>query len=150
MLDYALYIPVGLLVGVLVGLTGVGGGSLMTPVLVLFFGQAPAVAVGTDLVFAATTKVAATASFGYSRRVDWRIVGRLALGSMPAAVGMIMWFWLARRVPGSIDRIVVHGLAIMLVATALALCLQVPLRRSQAYMAMLSGTPTQFGHSWSQ
>jgi len=87
MAEYWLYIPAGLLVGTLVGLTGVGGGSLMTPILVLAFGQAPSVAVGTDLVFAATTKLAATASFGYSRRVDWRIVGQLALGILadPAA-----------------------------------------------------------------
>jgi hypothetical protein len=76
-----LYALCGLIVGALVGLTGVGGGSLMTPILVLVFGQAPAVAVGTDLVFSASTKLVATASYGFSRRVDWRIVGRLAVGS---------------------------------------------------------------------
>ena len=74
MSESLLYIAAGLFVGGMVGLTGVGGGSLMTPILVLLFGQSPVVAVGTDLVFSATTKLVATASFGYSRRVDWRIV----------------------------------------------------------------------------
>jgi len=63
-----LYAFFGLIVGALVGLTGVGGGSLMTPILVLVFGQSPAVAVGTDLMFSAATKLVATASFGFSRR----------------------------------------------------------------------------------
>jgi Sulfite exporter TauE/SafE len=76
-----LYSLCGLIVGALVGLTGVGGGSLMTPLLMLVFGQSPAIAVGTDLVFSASTKLVATASFGFSRRVDWRIVGRLVIGS---------------------------------------------------------------------
>ncbi len=101
-----LYSAAGLAVGVLIGLTGVGGGSLMTPVLVLLFGQSPAVAVGTDLVFTATTKVVATASFGYSRRVDWGIVRRLAIGSVPGAVGVILWFFLTRQAPASVDRLV--------------------------------------------
>ena len=101
MTDPLLYVAAGLFVGAMVGLTGVGGGSLMTPILVLIFGQSPAVAVGTDLVFSATTKLAATASFGYSRRVDWGIVGRLALGSIPGAAAIIFWFWTTRRTPGA-------------------------------------------------
>ena len=64
-----LYVAAGLFVGIMVGLTGVGGGSLMTPILGLIFGQSPVMAVGTDLMFSATTKLAATASFGYSRIV---------------------------------------------------------------------------------
>src|ERR1700688_286817 len=83
-----LYAVCGLIVGAFVGLTGVGGGSLMTPILMLVFGQSPAIAVGTDLMFSASTKLVATASFGFSRRVDWRIVGRLAIGSVPAAVAV--------------------------------------------------------------
>jgi len=57
-----LYAVCGLVVGALVGLTGVGGGSLMTPILMLIFGQPPAMAVGTDLMFSASTKLVATAS----------------------------------------------------------------------------------------
>jgi uncharacterized membrane protein YfcA len=112
-----------------IGLTGVGGGSLMTPILVLLFGQSPVVAVGTDLMFSATTKLAATASFGYSRRVDWRIVGRLAIGSIPAAAGVILWFWLMREVPGVENRIIPKALAVMLGLTAIGLLLQDALQR---------------------
>jgi uncharacterized protein len=123
-----LYCAAGLFVGVMVGLTGVGGGSLMTPILVLLFGQTPAVAVGTDLVFSATTKLVATASFGYNRRVDWRIVGRLALGSIPGAGAVAVWFWLTRSTPGVIDSVIAQALAIILAVAAVALLLQHPLR----------------------
>src|ERR1700728_2407739 len=99
MFNPLLYVAAGLFVGIMIGLTGVGGGALMTPILVLIFGQSPVVAVGTDLMFSATTKLAATASFGQSRRVDWRIVGRLALGSLPGAAGVLIAFWLLRRTP---------------------------------------------------
>jgi uncharacterized membrane protein YfcA len=127
--DPLLYIAAGLFVGVMVGLTGVGGGSLMTPILVLIFGQSPAVAVGTDLVFSATTKLAATASFGYSRRVDWRIVGRLALGSIPGAAAIVLWFWMTRRTPGVIEHAIAQALAVVLAVAAVALLSQYPLRR---------------------
>lgn len=76
----------GLLVGVLVGLTGVGGGSLMTPLLVLMFGFHPSTAVGTDLLFAAVTKTVGTTIYSAGKSIDWRIVGRLALGSVPATI----------------------------------------------------------------
>jgi uncharacterized protein len=118
----------GLLVGALVGLTGVGGGSLMTPILVLIFGQPPAIAVGTDLMFSATTKLAATASFGFSRRVDWRIVGRLATGSIPAACAVMLWFWWGRSEAAAADAVVSRCLAVILGVTALALLLQDVLR----------------------
>jgi uncharacterized protein len=76
----------GLFVGIAVGATGVGGGSLMTPVLILFYGISPALAVGTDLLYASISK-----SFGvllYRRKgsVDWSIVGWQALGSVPASL----------------------------------------------------------------
>jgi uncharacterized membrane protein YfcA len=74
-----------LLVGILVGMTGVGGGSLMTPLLVLLFGFHPATAVGTDLLYASVTKTVGTAVHGRRQTVDWHIVGGLALGSVPAA-----------------------------------------------------------------
>ncbi len=76
----------GLLVGLLVGLTGVGGGSLMTPLLVLVFGFHPSTAVGTDLLFACCTKVVGTSIHNAGKSIDWRIVGRLAMGSVPATV----------------------------------------------------------------
>lgn len=85
-----LYSLAGLLVGVLVGLTGVGGGSLMTPLLVLLFGFHPVTAVGTDLLYASVTKTVGTAVHGKEGRVQWRIVLLLASGSVPSAALTIL------------------------------------------------------------
>lgn len=129
MSDSLLYVAAGLFVGIMVGFTGVGGGSFMTPILVLFFGQSPVVAVGTDLMFSAMTKLAATASFGHSRRVDWRIVGRLACGSIPGSIGVIFWFWLVRSAPDLQNRVIPQCLAVLLGLTAVGLLLQNLLQR---------------------
>src|ERR1700723_2680910 len=75
----------GFLVGSIVGITGVGGGSLMTPILVLLFNIHPATAVGTDLLHAAITKTGGTYVHAKAGRVDWRITGLLAAGRLPAA-----------------------------------------------------------------
>jgi uncharacterized protein len=86
-----LYTVSGFCVGALVGMTGVGGGSLMTPLLILLFGIHPASAVGTDLLYAAGTKAGGTAVHGMNRTVDWRLVRYLATGSVPgAAVTLLM------------------------------------------------------------
>ncbi len=78
-----LYSASGFVVGMLVGMTGVGGGSLMTPILILLFGIHPATAVGTDLLYASITKTAGTLAHGLGQTIDWRVVGRLAAGSVP-------------------------------------------------------------------
>lgn len=80
------YIASGFAVGLLVGLTGVGGGSLMTPLLTLLFGINPTVAVGTDLAFASITKVAGTAAHRIGGTVQWNVVQRLCWGAIPAAI----------------------------------------------------------------
>jgi len=71
------YVMAGFAVGLLVGMTGVGGGSLMTPLLTLLFGVSPSVAVGTDLAFASITKGAGTITHRFRGTVHWDIVGRL-------------------------------------------------------------------------
>src|SRR5262249_55017238 len=76
----------GFVVGMLVGLTGVGGGSLMTPILVLLFGVHATTAVGTDLLYAAITKTGGTLTHRVKGTVDWRVTGRLAAGSIPATI----------------------------------------------------------------
>jgi uncharacterized protein len=81
-----LYTVSGFAVGFLVGMTGVGGGSLMTPLLILLFGVHPATAVGTDLLYAAATKSVGSAVHGFNRTVDWRVVRRLATGSVPMTI----------------------------------------------------------------
>jgi uncharacterized membrane protein YfcA len=80
------YVVSGFAVGMLVGLTGVGGGSLMTPLLTLLFGISPTVAVGTDLAFASATKTAGTFAHRYRGTVHWDIVRHLCLGALPAAL----------------------------------------------------------------
>ena len=81
-----IYAIAGFAVGMLVGMTGVGGGSLMTPVLILLFGMPPAVAVGTDLLHAAVTKTAGSLVNGFNHSIDWRVVRRLATGSIPMTI----------------------------------------------------------------
>ncbi len=83
------YAVLGLCVGFLVGVTGVGGGSLMTPLLILLFGIHPVTAVGTDLLFAAATKSVGTLVNGLHRTVAWRVTGLLATGSLPAAAATL-------------------------------------------------------------
>src|ERR1700719_1160958 len=81
-----IYVASGFSVGVLVGMTGVGGGSLMTPLLILLFGIHPSTAVGTDLLYAAATKTGGSAVHGVSRSIHWPAVIRLASGSIPASI----------------------------------------------------------------
>jgi uncharacterized membrane protein YfcA len=82
---HPLYTVSGFVVGALVGFTGVGGGSLMTPLLVLLFGIHPATAVGTDLLYAGLTKIGGSIVHGCNGAIDWRVTRRLASGSVPAA-----------------------------------------------------------------
>ena len=84
-------IAAGLGVGLVVGLTGVGGGSLMTPILIFFFGIPVHLAVGTDLLFAAFTRLGGTVNLARTRQVDWPIAGWLALGSLPTALAVLAW-----------------------------------------------------------
>ncbi len=84
------FVFAGFFVGLVVGLTGVGGGSLMTPILIFFFGVKPYLAIGTDLLFAAFTKMGGTIKLARARRVDWRVVGQLCAGSIPAAL-LTLW-----------------------------------------------------------
>jgi uncharacterized membrane protein YfcA len=110
----------GLLVGVMVGATGVGGGSLMTPVLVLLLGVAPHTAVGTDLLYASVTKLFGVSVHSLKRRVDWNIVGKLALGSLPTAVVTLIWLQSQGRDQMK-DGPLLTALAITLVVTSVAM-----------------------------
>jgi hypothetical protein len=121
-----LFIAAGLAVGLLVGLTGVGGGSLMTPILVLLFGIHPATAVGTDLLYAAVTKTGGTVVHGINHTVDWRIVGRLAVGSVPttAATLLALQYFSPNSHSSSLISVVL-GVALILTAISLLLRKQV-------------------------
>ncbi|MFT4057611.1 MAG: sulfite exporter TauE/SafE family protein [Novosphingobium sp.] len=110
----------GLLVGLLVGLTGVGGGSLMTPLLVLLFGVSAKTAVGTDLLFAAVTKIAGSAVHGSRESVEWKIVRRMAMGSVPAAVVTLLAMARLGSVGKSTEHVILVSLACLLALTSLA------------------------------
>src|SRR5438874_2604584 len=88
-----LYVTSGFAVGLLVGMTGVGGGSLMTPLLILLFGIHPSTAVGTDLLYAAATKTGGSLVHGWSQSIHWPAVMRLASGSIPASVVTLLVLW---------------------------------------------------------
>lgn len=119
------YIISGLLVGILVGLTGVGGGSLMTPLLVFLFGFKPAVAVGTDLLFAAITKSGGVlVHHGKHQSVEWRIVGLLSLGSLPAAIITVLVLRHLAAIGKEITGLITFSLGIAVILTALALLLR--------------------------
>jgi uncharacterized membrane protein YfcA len=88
-----LYVVSGFGVGLLVGMTGVGGGSLMTPLLILLFGIHPATAVGTDLLYAAATKTGGSVAHGWAKSIHWPAVIRLASGSIPASILTLFVLW---------------------------------------------------------
>ncbi len=115
-----LYSLVGVLVGMLVGLTGVGGGSLMTPLLVLAFGFHPATAVGTDLLYASATKTVGGAVHGLRGTVDWAIVRRLAIGSVPAAALTLLVLSRVNAHTSETGTTIAAVLGIALILTALA------------------------------
>jgi uncharacterized membrane protein YfcA len=122
------YSLAGAFVGFLVGLTGVGGGSLMAPLLILLFGFQPAVAIGTDLWFAAITKTVGGLVHHRLGSADWKIVGRLALGSLPAAVLTVLWlgFFHQGRLQSNILMVLLGS---MLLATAVLMLLKPSLLR---------------------
>jgi uncharacterized membrane protein YfcA len=124
-----LYVLSGVLVGGLVGMTGVGGGSLMTPILVLLFGMHPATAVGTDLLYASITKASGSLVHGYNRTVDWRVVGRLALGSIPATALTIAVLYFVGFDSKTTQLLITRVLGFALLFTAVSLLLRKPLMR---------------------
>jgi len=137
-----LYTLSGFCVGALVGLTGVGGGSLMTPILILVFGIHPATAVGTDLLYAAATKTCGTFVHGISHTIDWRVVARLAAGSVPMTI--VTFFVLSHfDLSGSAAaEVITFLLGLALLMTALALVFRT---RIVAYFAKHVGEISKVG-----
>lgn len=113
----------GLVVGIIVGLTGVGGGSLMTPILIALFAVEPSKAVGSDLLYAAFTKSVGTVVHGKQGGVDWRIVRRLAMGSVPATL-LTFLAMIKFDLAGQKSGVLVFALACVLVVTAVTMLLR--------------------------
>jgi uncharacterized protein len=116
-----LYPLSGFVVGAIVGLTGMGGGSLMTPLLILLFGVHPLTAVGTDLLYAAVTKTAGTAIHAKKGNVEWRVAALLATGSVPASVLTIgMLSRLPKQSPTTTS-IISISIGVVLIVAAMAI-----------------------------
>ena len=124
-----LYVLSGFLVGALVGFTGVGGGSLMTPILILLFGIHPASAVGTDLLYAGLTKTGGSVVHGFNRNIDWKIVGRLSLGSVPMTLLTIGALSVLGIDSKPVKSLITNVLCVALLLTALSLLFRAPLMR---------------------
>jgi hypothetical protein len=108
-------------VGFIVGMTGVGGGSLMTPLLVLLFGFHPAAAVGTDLLYAAVTKTCGTAVHHIGRSIEWSVVWLLAAGSVPASLATLAVLRRFDTTSLAVDALIAHVLGYALLLTAISL-----------------------------
>lgn len=124
-----LYVISGVLVGGLVGMTGVGGGSLMTPLLILLFNVHPATAVGTDLIYASITKTGGSLVHGYNKTIDWRVVGRLALGSIPATALTVAALYLLKIDSATTKLLITRVLGLALLFTAVSLVFRKPIMR---------------------
>jgi uncharacterized membrane protein YfcA len=125
------YVASGFAVGLLVGLTGVGGGSLMTPLLTLLFGINPAVAVGTDLAFASITKSAGTVTHRVRNTVHWDIVKRLCWGALPAALMATIALKYYGALDKNITQIIRYTIAFSVMLTVIAIIFR---GRMQAWM----------------
>jgi uncharacterized membrane protein YfcA len=124
-----MYTLSGFLVGLIVGVTGVGGGSLMTPLLVLLFGISPATAVGTDLLYASLTKSVGGWVHGRHGTVAWRVVALLATGSLPAAACTVVVLRHLALDEQSLHHVVTSVLSVALLLTALALLFKEQIRK---------------------
>jgi uncharacterized membrane protein YfcA len=114
-----IHIGAGALVGLIIGLTGVGGGSLMTPILVLGFSIQPSIAVGTDLLYAAITKSSGVFFHQKNKTVDWKIVALLSSGSIPSSISTIYFLEYIRSLDINYDSIIITTLGFMLILTSI-------------------------------
>ena len=132
------FVLAGFLVGLVVGLTGVGGGSLMTPILIFFFNVKPYLAVGTDLLFAAFTKMGGTVKLARARVIDWRVVLHLSAGSVPAALATLFMLKEMGAASADVQQVMTTTLGCALLLTAAA-TLYKAVRGKAAPGSVLSG-----------
>ncbi|MGA8864088.1 MAG: sulfite exporter TauE/SafE family protein [Gallionella sp.] len=138
-----MYTLSGFVVGLIVGVTGVGGGSLMTPLLVLLFGVSPVTAVGTDLLYASLTKTLGGWVHGRRGTVDWKVAGLLSLGSLPAAVITVFLLKYLALDKKTLSSLVTGVLSVALLLTAAALLLK---NRIKQFAQREDGTVFELHH----
>ena len=137
----------GAMTGFVVGMTGVGGGALMTPILLFLFGTAPLTAVGTDLWFAAITKLAVSGLHLRSKVIDWPIVVRLWAGSLPVSLLTVAWIATRPADPGVV--VMVRGaIGVAVCLSAASLLFQSRLRPRHRDSADASAEPVAIDRNW--
>lgn len=135
-MEFVLYIMAGAAVGLAVGITGVGGGSLMTPLL-LAFGFPLHIAVGTDLMYAAVTKAGGVYSYATHDNIRWDLAGLLAAGSLPCAALTIVALKYLFNEPNDYAPVITTTLGLMLILTSLVLIFRSRLRDFASTMSRL-------------
>lgn len=140
-----LYSLSGFVVGLLVGVTGVGGGALMTPLLVMMFGIHPATAVGTDLLYAAVSKTVGTTIHGFAGTVEWRVVFLLGAGSLPASIVTLVWLASTGSPDAATTRLISFVLGVALLLTAGCMLFRAQLL---AYAERRFGEPSPHRAAW--
>lgn len=120
------YVVAGLVVGFIVGMTGVGGGSLMTPIL-LYFNVPAATAVGTDLLYAAVTKAGGVVAHEKQKNINWHITGMLAMGSIPASLLTLLGLHTLSFSGNGVESLIRTTLGAMLIFTAAVIVFKQPL-----------------------
>ena len=143
------FVLAGFVVGLIVGLTGVGGGSLMTPLLIFGFGIKPALAVGTDLLFAAGTKFGGLLNFARKRIIPWRVVFSLIAGSVPAALLTLALLHKLGTSNPDVQHAITSTLGVALLLTAAATlykAIRGPLRLQQSQTLAEDATAEQSPH----
>ncbi|PHS73717.1 MAG: hypothetical protein COB22_00480 [Cycloclasticus sp.] len=136
------YILAGATVGFIIGLTGVGGGSLMTPLLVLGFNIQPTIAVGTDLLYAAITKASGVWSHQKLKNIDWSITKNLMLGSIPGSIACIAVIQYLRVPEEIIEHLISLTLGVMLILTAIVILFKDKI--AHKYKRKISSRPKRF------
>lgn len=149
MQDIVLYALAGGSVGFVVGMTGVGGGSLMTPIL-LSFGFTPAIAVGTDLLYAAITKAGGIISHSRQSTIDWKIVKYLALGSVPASIITTFILTILKNKGIDYSSVLTTTLGVMLILTACVLLFRTFLLRERHQLADTHSNIGEFERKYSK
>lgn len=134
------FVLLGLIVGILIGMTGVGGGSVMTPLLIYGLGVSPIIAVGTDLMFAAITKLFGTAFHHKYGSVNWKIVGLLSSGSIPASLLALFFFNYLEEANSGFESMITTTLGIALIFTSFTLLFKNKLMKFNSSF-QISGTP---------
>jgi uncharacterized membrane protein YfcA len=143
------FVLAGFGVGAIVGMTGVGGGSLMTPILIFFFGVKPHLAVGTDLLFAAVTKAGGSVSLARRGLVDWPVVGQVAAGSVPASL-ITLWVLHDRGAADpAVQQLMTSVLGVALLLTAVATLYKALARKAAPrQVAAADDTPPTRARHW--